>query len=84
MGKKYDLTGWTFGRLEVLKRSPELRRSPCGSTSPAWICRCACGAICVVEGRSLVLGRTRSCGCLRRENARRQGAARWERKEART
>lgn len=83
MGKKYDLTGWTFGRLEVLKRSPELRRSPCGSTSPAWICRCACGAVCVVEGRSLVLGRTRSCGCLRRENARRQGAARWKERRQR-
>ena len=84
MGKKYDLTGWTFGRLEVLKRSPEIRRYPCGTANPTWICRCACGTVCVVEGQFLVSGRTRSCGCLRRENARRQGAARLERKKART
>lgn len=84
MGKKYDLTGWPFGRLEVLKRSPELRRSPCGSTSPIWVCRCSCGTVCLVEARSLLQGRTRSCGCLRKENCRRISAARRERKEART
>lgn len=81
MGKKYDLTGWTFGRLEVLKRSPEIRRYPCGTANPTWICRCACGTVCLVEARSLLQGRTRSCGCLRKENCRRISAAR-RKKEA--
>ena len=42
--KSPDLTGKTFGKLEVLGRSD--KRNPRGKrTTPMWKCRCECGAI---------------------------------------
>ena len=41
--KSPDLTGKTFGKLEVLGRSD--KRNPRGErTTPMWKCRCECGA----------------------------------------
>lgn len=57
---KYDLTGLAFGRLTVLAHVEGLR----------CICRCSCGAEVSVPSRGLREGRTRSCGCLQRDNAR--------------
>lgn len=60
MGAFIDLSGQKFGRLHVMARH--------GTTLPVrWQCRCACGATCTVEGLLLRDGRTKSCGCLRRE-----------------
>ncbi len=42
--KSPDLTGRTFGKLEVLGRS-EKRNSRGTRTTPQWKCRCECGAI---------------------------------------
>jgi len=33
-----------------------------------WRCFCACGSFCVVQGRRLTNGSTKSCGCSRRAN----------------
>lgn len=62
MGKLIDLTGQTFGRLEVIKRV--------GSDShknALWECHCICGNNVSVPSTSLNSGRTRSCGCYKIE-----------------
>lgn len=43
MGKFIDLTGMRFGRLVVLKRSPDAGKGV------KWICRCDCGNTTVTQ-----------------------------------
>jgi len=62
MGKLIDLTGKRFGRLVVIEREGTYRDS--SSVVPTWRCRCDCGTECVISGKSLRNGKTRSCGCL--------------------
>lgn len=59
-----DLTGQRFGRLVVSDRAPNQGQKV------SWNCRCDCGTETVVQTFDLVFGRTRSCGCYRRERAR--------------
>ena len=65
--KKIDLTGQPFGRLVVIR---EYGRK---NGAVLWLCRCLgrngddCGKEVVVDGRNLRRGRTKSCGCLSRE-----------------
>ena len=65
MGKFVDLTGQRFGRLVAIKllTSKDAKRLK-------WLCKCDCGKECVVLGHNLVGGHTKSCGCLRKEKAR--------------
>ena len=70
MSAAHDLTGVRFGRLVVVERAT--RRVP---GAALWTCRCDCGARHMVRAYSLQNGDTRSCGCARAENARRQLAA---------
>lgn len=51
-----DITGQKFGRLLVLKYSGGL-----------WHCQCDCGVIKDIAGHELLSGKTKSCGCLKRE-----------------
>lgn len=60
-----DLTGQRFGRLVVLERAENNRY---GKTR--WKCRCDCGNERVIEGNSLRMGTTKSCGCLHIEGLR--------------
>jgi len=55
-----DLTGRVFERLTVLDRAPNRGRRV------MWRCRCSClkGTIVAVQGDSLTMSKTRSCGCL--------------------
>lgn len=60
-----DLTNQRFGRLSVI--------SCCGSTPDGralWACVCDCGTRCAVPGATLRAGRSKSCGCLLREQNR--------------
>lgn len=50
--------GATFGRLTVVDVAPRSRVS----------CKCSCGNQHVAIAGNLLSGRTRSCGCIRREN----------------
>lgn len=59
----YELTGQKFGRLTVVKRSPEVPKS--GHIQ--WECLCDCGKEILALGTNLVKKNTMSCGCLRRE-----------------
>lgn len=58
-----DLTGRKFGRLTVLELLPERKNG-----QPVWMCRCECGRTVEVRRSSLISGKTRSCGCLRKEH----------------
>ena len=61
-GKLIDETGNRFGRWIVLERGPNA--IPRGVK---WICKCDCGNIKAVLGRSLRGGVSKSCGCLHKE-----------------
>lgn len=63
VNKGEDLTGQRFGRLTVLKQSPNKNNHG----SRQWICKCDCGNTKTVRTHDLLYKGTRSCGCLRRE-----------------
>lgn len=65
-----DLTGMTFNRLTVLSESGynEKRRDY------HWLCQCSCGNQHTAQGRQLKEGSVKSCGCLNRESAAKNGA----------
>src|SRR6516165_5248847 len=60
-----DLTGKRFGRWTVLALHPKRYRR----WYPLWLCRCSCPDRTqrLVLGFSLRQGKSRSCGCVRRE-----------------
>ena len=66
-----DLTGRAFGRLMA-----EARIASSANGKTMWRCRCSCGQVVEVLANSLVSGRTRSCGCFRRECVAEVGAGR--------
>lgn len=70
MGKK-DLTGKTFGRLTVLEDTE--KRTKSGLV--IWKCQCSCPEHNIVEvpSSNLIGGKTKSCGCLRKEKVGQQG-----------
>jgi len=57
-----NLTGLHIGRLTVLALIGKIK------ARSVWRCRCDCGEIAIVRSAYLTSGRTKSCGCLRREN----------------
>lgn len=65
MGRRIlDIAGCKFGRLTALKIASSTRKW-------VWECICECGNKIIVSGHNLRGGNTRSCGCLRVENAKR-------------
>lgn len=62
MAKKIDLTGQKFGRLEALYDTGERKDG-----AVVWHCKCDCGNEVDVKSSNLTSGRTKSCGCLRRQ-----------------
>lgn len=60
-----DLTGQHFGQLTVLKRDYETEKTKSGNTY--WLCKCDCGNKISVVRNSLISGKTKSCGCLRKK-----------------
>jgi hypothetical protein len=58
-----DFTARRFGRLIAINREPNQN----GRTM--WLCSCDCGESTVVWAYSLIEGKIRSCGCLRRETS---------------
>ena len=61
MRKANELTGQKFGKLVAIMLSGKVGRNN------AWLCRCDCGTEKVVQGRHLLEGSTKSCGCSRGE-----------------
>ena len=60
-----DLAGKRFGRLMVMGYSSYTK-----DYFDFWDCLCDCGKSKVVRADALYTGRTKSCGCLRREVSR--------------
>jgi len=63
--EKFEMLDQQFSSLKVISYGGADRR---GAT--LWRCQCACGRLCTVSGYRLRLGRTKSCGCLRRLRGR--------------
>jgi len=61
-----NLTGKRFGKLTVIG----LNRISKNKTH--WLCKCYCGCFSIVERSKLTMSRTKSCGCLIRENVSRR------------
>lgn len=59
-----DLTGRRFGRLTVIERGENRNGRTC------WLCRCDCGTEKLVPAHELKAGRSKSCGCLRRQTGK--------------
>ena len=56
--------GNKYGKLTVIARAENK------DTRAYWKCKCDCGKIVIVSGKQLRSGKTKSCGCLRREVSR--------------
>jgi len=63
MPKQLNLLGIKYNRLFVLCYQPNNKKKG------YWLCKCDCGNLAIVLGSNLRQGRTRSCGCLRKEFA---------------
>jgi hypothetical protein len=61
MEKRFNLVNRRFGRLFILWRVKS------DSPHTLWECKCDCGKIVKVTGRSLRAGTTKSCGCLKKD-----------------
>lgn len=62
MPKANDLTGQRFGRWTVIEASDKTSND---KYDRYWICSCECGVVRDVSERSLLRGRSQSCGCSR-------------------
>ena len=62
-----DLVGQVFTRLTAIERLPEKGKAA------KWRCVCECGNTTYVIGIELTSGRSKSCGCLRKELATKHG-----------
>lgn len=69
MGKLIDETGNKYNRLTVLERDFSTEASQKKRAKTFWKCECYCGEIAIVPAYDLRKGLTKSCGCLRMENA---------------
>jgi hypothetical protein len=68
-----DLTGRRFGRLVVVGHFGVTLEGRYGQKRMRrWMCRCDCGVTRAILANSLLRNKSRSCGCLRREVARRR------------
>lgn len=61
--KFIDLTGQTFGKLTVIKKVPRPENLKSGGAY--WLCKCECGNEKIILGKSLIQGKTKSCGACR-------------------
>ena len=57
-----ELTGLRFGRLTVLEHSDSTKNG-----NAKWLCRCDCGKEVIARADCLKSGKTKSCGCWRKE-----------------
>lgn len=62
MPKLKDISGQKFGRLTAVERIDTDKRGEL-----IWLCQCECGNTTKVRSSHLRNGRTKSCGCLKRE-----------------
>ena len=68
MGKANDLTGERFGKLTVVGFAG---RDAHGNA--LWHCECECGNLATVRADRIKSGKTKSCGCIKRESRKKHG-----------
>lgn len=68
MAKFLDRTNMRYGRLLVIKHAGKDHRN-----KHLWLCKCDCGKEKVVVSDNLSSGKSKSCGCLKREFLARKG-----------
>lgn len=72
LGRKHiDLIGKRFGRLTVIELVGKDK-----SYNKLYKCRCECGNFKIVPQDRLVTGKTKSCGCLKKERLTKHGKSR--------
>ena len=57
-----DMTGKRFGKLLVREWA-----GTAPNRQALWLCECECGSTSIVNGSQLRQGKTKSCGCVKRE-----------------
>lgn len=70
-----NLVGSTFGNLTVVDRVDNTVYKS-GRQRVSYLCRCSCGNYAIVLGDLLRNGKTRSCGCLRKDYSADEAARR--------
>ena len=65
-----NLKGKIFGYLTVIKRTYSFSEK---STYAYWLCKCKCGNKVIRTSNTLVMGNTKSCGCLKIEKIKHTG-----------
>ena len=68
MGAFIDMSGEVYGRLTVVKPYDKTKDGKI-----RWLCQCECGNTALVTRRELKCGKTRSCGCYKREKMTKHG-----------
>jgi len=68
MPRFLDRTNMRYGRLLVIKHAGKDRRN-----KHLWLCQCDCGNRKVVVADNLSSGKSKSCGCLKKEFLARKG-----------
>lgn len=63
MSRVKDLSGLRFGKLTVIERAENNKDG-----RACWLCRCECGKVTIKQGKLLLNGHCRSCGCGEYEN----------------
>ena len=63
-----DMTGKRFGKLLVIKYSHQNPKT----FRTYWLCKCECGNKTIVSQSHLHIGKTKSCGCLIKQNGKRK------------
>ncbi len=75
MSHELDILGLQFGRLIVVAKTDEINTYPSGQRVRKLLCKCECGKDSLVTSQMLRSGKTRSCGCLQKDEARKSGIA---------
>lgn len=78
-GLRKDLTGQVYGRLKAIRVDEVL-----STRKTYWVCECECGNIKIVRSDSLQDGRVKSCGCLKKEQDRKNLEANHSHKMSKT
>lgn len=65
-----DIKGLRFNHLTVLRRSDDVFTAK--RWRPSWLCLCDCGETAEYASATIQSMKVKSCGCVRRENSRRQ------------
>lgn len=66
--KCIDLSGQTFGRLEVIERIGTHRTTGGNHPKARYLCLCSCGEYTITTADALRNGYKQSCGCLKRSD----------------